>query len=111
LCRCYACDEVIHQKDYVFEFNKSFHMRHFCCAICDVSLTDTKTFVPIKKKCAVTWCGCLAAPHVCYPTGPIVFCATPSISRKSASRASAPSTRRPASAALCGPRENFCSAF
>lgn len=48
--RCYACDEIIHQRDHVFEFNKAFHMRHFCCAICDVSLTDSKTFVPLKKK-------------------------------------------------------------
>ncbi len=53
--RCFACDEVIHQRDHVFEFKKAFHMRHFCCAICDVSLTDSKTFVPLKKKCGASF--------------------------------------------------------
>lgn len=37
--RCAGCDEIIFEKDYIFEGEKSYHKRHFCCAICDVDLT------------------------------------------------------------------------
>lgn len=44
--RCAGCDETIFEKEYVFEGEKAYHKRHFCCAVCDTNLTETQTFVP-----------------------------------------------------------------
>lgn len=42
--RCAACDEIIFQREQVYEFGKSYHIRHFCCQICDGNLTQVRLF-------------------------------------------------------------------
>lgn len=44
--RCNGCDELIFDREYVFEFGHAFHRSHFCCEICDVNLTTLESFVP-----------------------------------------------------------------
>jgi prickle len=48
--RCAACDEVILQRDSVYEFGRAYHVRHFCCTICDANLTQLDIFVPRGRK-------------------------------------------------------------
>ena len=38
--RCSGCDETIFEKEYVFEGERAYHKRHFCCMICDTNLTS-----------------------------------------------------------------------
>eukprot|EP00042_Codosiga_hollandica_P043977 m.425937 g.425937 ORF g.425937 m.425937 type:complete len:698 (-) comp56683_c1_seq50:1481-3574(-) len=45
--RCTSCDETIHEKEFIFEGGKAWHMRHFCCELCDTALTGSNSFVPI----------------------------------------------------------------
>lgn len=48
--RCAGCDELVLQKEAVFEFGKCYHIRHFSCEICDANLTQQDTFVPRGRK-------------------------------------------------------------
>ena len=48
--RCAACDEVILQRESVFEFGRAYHIRHFSCQICDANLTQLDNFVPRGRK-------------------------------------------------------------
>ena len=41
---------MILQKEAVFEFGRAYHIRHFCCEICDANLTQQDTFVPRGRK-------------------------------------------------------------
>jgi hypothetical protein len=45
-----GCDEMILQREQVYECGKPFHVRHFCCTICDANLTQLETFVPRGRK-------------------------------------------------------------
>lgn len=48
--RCAACDELILQRESVFEFGRAYHVRHFSCQICDANLTQLDSFVPRGRK-------------------------------------------------------------
>eukprot|EP00039_Didymoeca_costata_P016689 m.303548 g.303548 ORF g.303548 m.303548 type:complete len:776 (+) comp16435_c0_seq100:243-2570(+) len=48
--RCYGCDELILQREHVYECGHPYHIRHFTCHICDSNLTQLDTFVPRGRK-------------------------------------------------------------
>lgn len=73
--RCLACDETIHQEKHVFELNKPWHFRHFCCYICDANLTEHSSYVPRDGKPLCVKCfsehiaeKCLACGEAINPT-------------------------------------------
>ncbi|KAL1110381.1 hypothetical protein AAG570_007912, partial [Ranatra chinensis] len=45
--RCYACDELIFINKYTQAEGHSFHLKHFCCSVCDILLPD-KSYTPIN---------------------------------------------------------------
>ncbi|KAL1453669.1 hypothetical protein WDU94_009989 [Cyamophila willieti] len=44
--RCHACDELIFVNEYTLAENKTFHVKHFCCYLCDKELCN-QSYIPV----------------------------------------------------------------
>uniref|UniRef100_A0A0K0EXJ0 Prickle-like protein 2 n=1 Tax=Strongyloides venezuelensis TaxID=75913 RepID=A0A0K0EXJ0_STRVS len=52
--RCFGCDELIFQNEYTFAEGKNWHIEHFCCFGCDMSLGGHKYCVKDEKPYCIT---------------------------------------------------------
>uniref|UniRef100_A0A0K0EGT8 LIM domain protein n=1 Tax=Strongyloides stercoralis TaxID=6248 RepID=A0A0K0EGT8_STRER len=52
--RCFGCDELIFQNEYTFAEGKNWHIEHFCCFNCDMSLGGHKYCVKDEKPYCIT---------------------------------------------------------
>lgn len=62
--RCYGCDELIFTGEYTIAMNKSWHLGHFRCNECDVSITGKQFIVRDEKPVCVDCFDCRFA-NVC----------------------------------------------
>lgn len=47
--RCQACDELIFAPEYTGAEDKTWHIKHFCCYLCDKPLAGHK-YIPVKSQ-------------------------------------------------------------
>ena len=54
--RCAACDELIFSEEYTGAEDSFWHVKHFCCWVCDLPLAGHK-YIPVEGKphCLACW--------------------------------------------------------